>query len=124
MLQGAPGDGSCRPCPAARRAPVPEPTPGFPSGAGLHYQSCFTPGGRHSQRNNHHLAWAGVGAPTPPENALGLRHFTIRLPREAELARVLERLHGAGVAVERIDEGLLTRDPSRNGILLTAATTE
>ncbi len=89
----------------------------FPGQAGF-----VSAGGYH-----HHVAynvWAGVGAPTPPENALGLRHFTIRLPREAELARVVERLHEAGVAVERIDEGLLTRDPSRNGILLTAATTE
>jgi catechol 2,3-dioxygenase len=87
----------------------------FPGQAGF-----VSAGGYH-----HHVAyniWAGVGAPPPPEGALGLRHFTIRLPREAELERIVERLRGAGVPVEDTDEGLLTHDPSRNGVLLTTAT--
>ena len=84
----------------------------FPGQAGF-----VSAGGYH-----HHIAyniWAGIGAPPPPADALGLRHFTVRLPSEAELARVVGRIREAGLAVEETDEGQLVRDPSRNGVLLT-----
>ena len=71
---------------------------------------------------HHHIGlntWAGVGAPSPPPDAAGLRHFAIALPNHAELDRVTDRLRQAGVALERSGEGVLLRDPSRNGVLLT-----
>ena len=63
--------------------------------------------------------WAGEGAPPPPPGALGMRYFTIVLPNEAELERVLERVHQAGLTTESTPEGRLVRDPSHLGIVLT-----
>ena len=73
---------------------------------------------------HHHIGfntWAGQGAPPPPPDATGLRHFEVRLPDEAARERVVERLRAAGAATSRVPTGLLVRDPSRNGILLTVA---
>src|SRR3990170_6484341 len=70
---------------------------------------------------HHHIGlntWLGAGAPPPPPDSLGLRHFTIVLPDQAELERLVERLRHAGVAAEASDEGVLVRDPSQNGVLL------
>lgn len=64
--------------------------------------------------------WAGEGAPPPPDGALGLLYFTVRLPDEAELARVAGRVRRAGLALEETGEALLVRDPSQNGVLFTA----
>ena len=71
---------------------------------------------------HHHIGfntWAGAGAPPPPPDAAGLQYFTVELPDETELARVIERLQRAGIAVEHSQDGLLVRDPSQNGVLLT-----
>lgn len=73
---------------------------------------------------HHHVGlntWAGVGAPPPPPGSVGLRHATIHLPTPESLERVVERVRGAGVPVERRDEGVLVHDPSENSLLLTAA---
>jgi catechol 2,3-dioxygenase len=72
---------------------------------------------------HHHVGlntWAGVGAPPPPEGAIGLRHFVVRLPHEAALGEVEQRLRAAHVAIETADGELLIRDPSRNVILVTS----
>lgn len=63
--------------------------------------------------------WQGEGAPPPPPDATGLRYFTIVLPNHVELARVVQRAQEAGVTVEQKQDGLLIRDPSQIGILLT-----
>jgi catechol 2,3-dioxygenase len=71
---------------------------------------------------HHHVAyniWAGVGAPPPPADTTGLRHFTVQLPDEAALSLVLSRVRAAGLPVEETEGGQLVRDPSRNGVLLT-----
>jgi catechol 2,3-dioxygenase len=71
---------------------------------------------------HHHIGlntWAGVGAPPPPAGALGLRHFVIRLPNDAARVQVVDRLHGAGVATQSLDDGILVRDPANNALLLT-----
>lgn len=87
----------------------------------LHYgrsASFLSAGGYH-----HHIGlntWAGVGAPPPPPDAVGLQYFTIRLPSRAELERVADRMREAGIAGEQRPEGILIYDPSRNGVLLTA----
>ncbi|HEV8339038.1 MAG TPA: VOC family protein [bacterium] len=72
---------------------------------------------------HHHIGlntWAGEGAPPPPSDGLGLRSFTVVLPTRTELERVLARVRAA-VPVEDTPEGVLLRDPSRNGIVLTTA---
>lgn len=71
---------------------------------------------------HHHLGlntWAGEGAPPPPQNPLGLRYFTVVLPTRDELKRVVSRVEEVGIAREHTAEGVLVRDPSRNGVLLT-----
>jgi len=72
---------------------------------------------------HHHLGlntWAGVGAPPPPPDAAGLRHFAVRLPDTATLHAVQERLQEAGIATESHASGLLAADPSGNRVLLTS----
>ncbi len=73
---------------------------------------------------HHHVGintWAGAGAPPPPEDAVGLRWFTIYLPDETELNKVTARLREAGSTPEERTEGLFLRDSSQNGLVLTVA---
>jgi len=70
---------------------------------------------------HHHIGfntWVGEGAPPPPPDALGLRYFSFVLPNKTELEYALERVQRAGIATELTAEGILVRDPSRNGLLL------
>jgi len=72
---------------------------------------------------HHHIGlntWQGVGAPPPPEGALGLRHFTVILPSQSSLAEVLDRVNKAGLHREETRDGILVSDPSNNGVLLKA----
>jgi catechol 2,3-dioxygenase len=73
---------------------------------------------------HHHIGlntWQGEGAPVPPADALGLRHFGVLLPDAAELERVVNRVRLKGIPAEERDGGLLVRDPSQNGVMLRAA---
>jgi catechol 2,3-dioxygenase len=77
----------------------------------------FSAGGYH-----HHIGtnvWQGVGAPPPPPDAIGLRHFTVVLPDSTHLERVVARVEAAGIPTERTDHGILIRDPSQNRVVLT-----
>jgi catechol 2,3-dioxygenase len=70
---------------------------------------------------HHHLGintWAGVGAPPAPPDAIGLRYFTLELPGQAELDRLLDRAKNADWQFETRANGVLLRDPSENGILI------
>jgi catechol 2,3-dioxygenase len=76
---------------------------------------------------HHHIGlnvWAGVGAPPPPSDAVGLRYFTVYLPDGAELTRVAERLRAADVPLApaesgaRAEDAFVVRDPAGNGILM------
>lgn len=89
-------------------------------GAMAHWGSAgfVSAGGYH-----HHIAfntWNSAGAPPPPPDAAGLEYFTVRLPDSAGLGKVLDRVREAGVSGEETEEGVLVRDPSHNGVLLTA----
>lgn len=71
---------------------------------------------------HHHIGlntWQGEGAPSPPSNALGLRHFAIELPNRAALEEVIARVTEAGIPANQTKAGLLLYDPSQNGVLLT-----
>jgi catechol 2,3-dioxygenase len=67
-------------------------------------------------------AWQGANAPPPPPNALGIRYYTIVLPDQAELERVLARVREAGYAVAPVPEGQLVRDPAQVGVVFTTET--
>ncbi len=71
---------------------------------------------------HHHIAfntWNG-GAPPPP-NALGLQYFTLHLPAEDEMERLIIRLRKAGAFFERRENSLFVRDPALNGILVSSS---
>jgi catechol 2,3-dioxygenase len=71
---------------------------------------------------HHHVGfntWVGEGVPPPPPNALGMRYFSFILPNKTELESVVERVQQAGIGTEQTEEGILVRDPSQNGVLLT-----
>jgi catechol 2,3-dioxygenase len=71
---------------------------------------------------HHHIGlntWLSAGAPAPPAGAVGLRSFELRLPDDASLRSVVGRIESAGIPAEQRDDGLLVRDPSGNGVLLT-----
>ncbi len=71
---------------------------------------------------HHHIGfntWVGEGAPPPPADALGLRYFTLVMPNTNELEKVVERINDTGINSEQLEDGLLIRDPSQNGVLLT-----
>ncbi len=72
---------------------------------------------------HHHIGlnvWAGVGAPPPPPNAVGLRYFTIVLPTDGDLTALIERLRAAGVSPDREGPGWRLLDPAKNGVRLIA----
>ena len=71
---------------------------------------------------HHHIGlntWAGVGAPPPPPGAIGLRHFTVRLPDRPAIDQLAQRLRQASIPVEEAGAAILARDPSSNAILFT-----
>jgi catechol 2,3-dioxygenase len=71
---------------------------------------------------HHHLGlntWQGEGAPPPPADALGLRHFVVNLPDQKALDEVLARVEKAGIAGNQTEDGLLIHDPSQNGVILS-----
>jgi catechol 2,3-dioxygenase len=71
---------------------------------------------------HHHIAfntWAGVGAPPPPPDSRGLRYLTILLPTQVDLDTLTERIRQTGLALGQAEEGILVRDPSQNGIVLS-----
>lgn len=62
--------------------------------------------------------WAGVGAPTPPENSVGLESFTIVLADETARNNVIAQLKNIGAAVTEGNGSFITYDPSGNRIYL------
>ncbi len=74
---------------------------------------------------HHHLGlntWAGVGAPPAPPDAIGLRYFTLKLPKPSEVGEIVDRFREGGGVIEETEQGVLLRDPFQNGVLLTTQT--
>ncbi|HET9915378.1 MAG TPA: VOC family protein, partial [Anaerolineales bacterium] len=64
---------------------------------------------------HHHIGlntWQGEGAPPPPADALGLRHFAVELPDQNALDEVIARVEKAGIPANQTEDGLLLYDPS------------
>ena len=71
---------------------------------------------------HHHIGlntWQGEGAPPPPPDAVGLRHFAVQLPDQDALDEVIARVDEVGIPANQMEDGLLLYDPSQNGVLLT-----
>lgn len=73
---------------------------------------------------HHHIGlntWNSRGGASPAPGGVGLRAYELRLGDADALAAVLARVAAAGVASEPAPGGAtLVRDPSGNGVLLTA----
>ncbi len=68
---------------------------------------------------HHHIAintWQGVGAPTPPENSVGLHWYTLVFPDEAARETAIKQLQQLGVTVQKEKDYWVTSDPSGNQI--------
>jgi catechol 2,3-dioxygenase len=72
---------------------------------------------------HHHVGgntWESRGAPPAGAGFATLRHATIVVPDAAERDRVAARVADSGQEPEQREDGVLVRDPSQNGLLLTA----
>ncbi len=81
------------------------------------FQAAFVSAGGY----HHHLglnAWQGEGAPPPPADAVGLRHFTVDFENQKALDEVIARIDAAGIPSNKTEDGLLVYDPSQNGVVL------
>ena len=81
------------------------------------YQMGFVSAGGY----HHHLGlntWQGNGAPPPPPDAVGLRHFSVDLPNQSALDDVIARVEEAGIPYNKTEDGFLLHDPSQNGVIL------
>jgi catechol 2,3-dioxygenase len=70
---------------------------------------------------HHHIAintWAGVGAPVPHENSVGLLWYTIIFSDELTRETAVEKLNQIGAEVKTTRTDYLTKDPSGNQIKL------
>jgi catechol 2,3-dioxygenase len=91
---------------------------GFEEQANLGSAAFVSAGGYH-----HHLGinvWSGRSP--APEHTVGLRHWTVQLPTEADVADVRGRVETAGHATEPVDGGFLVRDPWRTAVAFVSTT--
>ena len=87
---------------------------GFEVWAKLDSAAFVSAGGYH-----HHLGfntWRGRGVGPAPAGTVGLRHWTVQLPTDAEVAGVRARVDAAGIAAEPFAGGFLVRDPWRTAV--------
>jgi len=72
---------------------------------------------------HHHLGlntWRGDGVEPAPDRVVGLRHWTVRLPRHEDVQRVRARLEAADVHVNERPGGFLVHDPWAIALLVEA----
>lgn len=70
---------------------------------------------------HHHIAintWQGIGAPTPPENSVGLNWYSIVYPNAEGRAQAIHQLEQLGASVVAEDNYFVTYDPAGNRIRL------
>lgn len=70
---------------------------------------------------HHHIAinmWQGVGAPTPPENSVGLKYYKLILPSEEARNKIIEQVKQIGAQVHVEKNYYVTHDPAGNRIHL------
>ena len=68
---------------------------------------------------HHHIGlntWAGVGAPPPPLDAIGLKFFVVEVSTGAALDAIADRLAASAIPMGRSRRAVLTHDPSGNAI--------
>ncbi|MBM4760943.1 VOC family protein [Bacillus sp. B15-48] len=71
---------------------------------------------------HHHIGlntWAGIGAPAPAENSVGMSAFTIVFPSETVRDEAIGRLRQMGVTISEDKNVFIAYDPSGNRMKLT-----
>jgi catechol 2,3-dioxygenase len=92
---------------------------GFDERANLGSAAFVSAGGYH-----HHLGfnvWRGRDVGPPPEHTVGLRHWTVELPTDGDVAAVRRRVADAGRAAEPVPGGFLVRDPWQTAVTFVSA---
>ena len=92
---------------------------GFELQANLGSAAFVSAGGYH-----HHLGfnvWNGRGVGAAPDHAVGLRHWTVELPDDAERRRGAHPRGGRRAEVEPVDGGFLVRDPWQTAVVFVTA---
>jgi catechol 2,3-dioxygenase len=87
---------------------------GFEVQANLGSAAFLSAGGYH-----HHLGinvWKGRGVGPAPAHTVGLHHWTVHVPTDADIAEVRSRADASGAAVEPVDGGFLVRDPWQTAV--------
>jgi len=95
---------------------------GFEVKANLGSAAFVSAGGYH-----HHLGlnvWNGRGVGPAPEHTVGLRHWTVQLPTDADVAEVRARVEAAGHATDPVGGGFLVRDPWRTAVTFVSPRAE
>jgi catechol 2,3-dioxygenase len=72
---------------------------------------------------HHHLGlnvWRGRGVGAAPAHTVGLRHWTVRLPQNADIEEVRARLDQAGVTTTDAETGFEVDDPWSNRLRVEA----
>ena len=94
---------------------------GFELQANLGSAAFVSAGGYH-----HHLGfnvWKGQGVGPAPPHTVGLRHWTVELPTDADVADVRARVTAAQIPVDPVPGGFLVRDPWQTAVVITARPT-
>lgn len=71
---------------------------------------------------HHHLGlntWAGEGIPSPPENTVGLKTFTISIPDQETHDKIVERLDNNTILFQQNQNELITQDPDHNQVVIS-----
>ncbi len=72
---------------------------------------------------HHHIGtniWSSKNAPPPPDNALGLQSFTIKLPDENYIKSISEDAKNSGIEIGKLNDGkIILHDFDNNKIILT-----
>ncbi|MEH7416222.1 VOC family protein [Neobacillus drentensis] len=74
-----------------------------------------------SGRYHHHVAintWQGAGAPTPPQNSVGLNWYSLVFPTKEAREKVVKQLEQIGAPLRNEGNTYVTSDPAGNQILL------
>ncbi|MCY9153477.1 VOC family protein [Bacillus haynesii] len=64
---------------------------------------------------HHHIGlniWAGQHAPFAPLDAAGMAYYTVLLPSQAELDRIVKKLKSSGYAVDHQENAWFIKDPA------------
>ncbi|MBE0410602.1 MAG: VOC family protein [Anaerolineales bacterium] len=73
---------------------------------------------------HHHIGfntWQGEGAPPPPPDALGLMNISMVLPDRSAWDQLLVRIEEIKLPYQKVEEGIVLKDPSQNIVLFKVA---